>query len=99
LPVNVPGTGIGPAAKKRRLARKQAKEEDVFDDKPHTGLYNIWYDKVQDYSNWRDRRDAKLAGKRFKLNLERDVGETKGSKHAYVCLHFARGRCVHVRWS
>eukprot|EP01125_Pyxidicula_operculata_P020679 TRINITY_DN768_c1_g1_i1.p1 TRINITY_DN768_c1_g1~~TRINITY_DN768_c1_g1_i1.p1 ORF type:complete len:510 (+),score=161.00 TRINITY_DN768_c1_g1_i1:33-1532(+) len=81
--------------KRKRLARKQAKEEDVFDDKPHVGTYNIWWDRVQDYSTWRDRREAKLAGKRFKLDTDRDSGETQAPTNAYVCLYFARGKCVH----
>lgn len=29
--------GVGPATKKRKLARVQAKPEDVFEDKPHIG--------------------------------------------------------------
>lgn len=44
--------------KRKREARKQATEDDVF-DYPHSGLYNIWYDRVQDYSTWKDRREAK----------------------------------------
>jgi hypothetical protein len=91
VPVNISGT----IKKRKRPARKQADEQDVFEDPPHTGLYNIWYDRVQDYSTWRDRRDAKLAGKRFKLEVEKDIGETQAKKNAYICLYFARGKCVH----
>uniref|UniRef100_A0A6B2LRS3 C3H1-type domain-containing protein n=1 Tax=Arcella intermedia TaxID=1963864 RepID=A0A6B2LRS3_9EUKA len=86
---------IADSKKRKRPARKQASESDVFEDPPHTGFYNIWYDRVQDYSTWRDRRDAKLAGKRFKLDLEKDVGETMAKSTAYICLFFARGKCIH----
>ena len=96
---------------------------------------------MEDFSKWRDRREAKfdfilssfpvsrlslppflyrsprpfyfqisyvyryydnvvffrLAGKRFELNVEKDVGETRATSDAFLCLYFARGKCVHVR--
>lgn len=44
--------------KRKREARKQAEEDDVF-DYTHAGDYNIWYHKTEDHSTWKERRDAK----------------------------------------
>eukprot|EP01128_Nolandella_sp_AFSM9_P004392 TRINITY_DN195_c0_g2_i1.p1 TRINITY_DN195_c0_g2~~TRINITY_DN195_c0_g2_i1.p1 ORF type:complete len:458 (-),score=97.37 TRINITY_DN195_c0_g2_i1:1319-2638(-) len=77
-------------------ARVQADADEVIDSQPDSAFYNIFYDKVEDFSKWHERRDAKIAGKRYKLDIEKDLGTTKADeKTAYLCLHFARGKCIH----
>jgi len=75
-----------------RPARKQIETIEPF-EKPQTGLYNIWYSRYCDYSSWRDRREAKLAGTRNKVDVDKDTGYTKAKKGGPICLFFSRGRC------
>eukprot|EP00029_Vermamoeba_vermiformis_P004081 TRINITY_DN1460_c0_g1_i1.p1 TRINITY_DN1460_c0_g1~~TRINITY_DN1460_c0_g1_i1.p1 ORF type:complete len:425 (-),score=90.87 TRINITY_DN1460_c0_g1_i1:30-1259(-) len=78
-----------------KRARKQADEMETPIEVLNGGMYNIWYNKVVgDYTTWRERRDQKIAASKYRCVPSRDCGETKARKDSYVCLYFARGKCV-----
>lgn len=37
---------------------------------------------------------SRLAGKRYRCNPKVDSGKTRAKKGAYICLYFARGKCI-----
>eukprot|EP01129_Flabellula_baltica_P006205 TRINITY_DN229_c0_g1_i1.p1 TRINITY_DN229_c0_g1~~TRINITY_DN229_c0_g1_i1.p1 ORF type:complete len:254 (-),score=48.81 TRINITY_DN229_c0_g1_i1:540-1301(-) len=75
-----------------RPARKQIESPDAF-EQPHVGLYNIWYGRMTDYSTAEERREERLAGTRYRLNIQTDTGFTKAKPGAYHCIYWAMGRC------
>jgi len=61
--------------------------------KPHAGLYNIWYSRNTDYLTFQERREAKLAGPTYRVELSKDTGFTKAKEGAYHCIYFSHGKC------
>ncbi|KAL6068475.1 Pre-mRNA-splicing factor CWC2 [Balamuthia mandrillaris] len=73
-----------------RPARKQAAEVDKWDT--DATMYNIWYHrKLGDYQSTR------VAGKEnaaYRCVPRRDAGETKAAPDSWICLFFAKGKCI-----
>lgn len=73
-----------------RPARKQTDEVDKWDTDATD--YNIWYNKK--CGDYRAKRIEGRESAAYRCQILKDAGVTKSDENSYICVYFARGKCV-----